>query len=60
MLEKIIRAVAGIMILTSVILAILLNIKWLALAGFVGINLLQSSFTKFCPLEILLKKAGVR
>lgn len=57
--ENIIRAVAGTLVLASVALAITVHINWLFLAGFVGLNLLQSSFTKFCPLEIILKKAGV-
>ncbi len=60
MKERIIRAVAGTIVLTSIILAITLNISWLWLGVFVGINLLQSAFTRFCPLELILKKAGVK
>jgi hypothetical protein len=52
--------VAGIMILLSVSLAVFVHLNWLALTAFVGLNLLQSSFTKFCPLEVILKKAGVK
>lgn len=59
MKERIVRAVAGTMVLVSVILASFVHIYWLGLAVFVGLNLLQSSFTRFCPLEIILKKAGV-
>ena len=59
MRERIVRAVAGTMVLISVALAFLVNIYWLGLAAFVGLNLLQSSFTRFCPLEIILDKAGV-
>jgi hypothetical protein len=59
MRERIIRAVAGIFVLTSILLAIFININWLALAGFVGLNLFQSSITKFCPLEYFLEKAGI-
>ncbi len=59
MKEKIVRAVAGSMVLISVTLAHSINIQWLWLAVFVGANLLQSSFTKFCPLEIILDKIGV-
>ncbi|MGZ8156266.1 MAG: YgaP family membrane protein [Burkholderiales bacterium] len=33
---------------------------WLALTAFVGLNLLQSGFTRFCPLEILLRRLGLR
>ena len=59
MKERIIRAVAGTLVLTSIILAATVHINWLFLAGFVGLNLLQSSFTKFCPLEMIFKKMGI-
>lgn len=59
MKERIVRAVAGTFVLTSIVLAFYVNIQWLWLGVFVGVNLLQSSFTKFCPLEIILKKVGV-
>lgn len=59
MKERIVRAVAGALVLTSITLAATLHMNWLFLAGFVGLNLLQSSFTKFCPLELILRKAGV-
>ncbi|WP_321481264.1 DUF2892 domain-containing protein [uncultured Bacteroides sp.] len=52
--ERIIRFVAGTLVLTSVLLAYFVAIEWLFLAGFVGFNLLQSSMTKFCPLEKIL------
>ena len=54
--EYIIRRIAGIMIIVGVVLAYLVSILWLLLPLFVGINLLQSSFTKFCPLDFILKK----
>lgn len=54
--EKIIRTVAGTMVLISLILAHFISIYWLGLAAFVGINLVQSSFTRFCPLEMILNK----
>jgi hypothetical protein len=60
MKERIVRAVAGFMVSLSVLLAVLVNMNWLILAAFVGLNLFQSSFTKFCPLEMILKKAGVK
>jgi hypothetical protein len=60
MKEKIVRAVAGSMVLISVTLAYNFDIQWLWLSVFVGANLLQSSFTKFCPLEIILDKVGVK
>ena len=60
MKERIVRAVAGAIVLTSVALAYLVNINWLLLGVFVGVNLLQSSFTKFCPLEKILTAFGVK
>jgi Protein of unknown function (DUF2892) len=60
MKERIIRAVAGTFVLTSIILAYYISINWLWLGVFVGINLLQSSFTKFCPLEKILDATGVK
>lgn len=54
MRERIVRAVAGIIVLASVLLTHYVNINWLWLGVFVGVNLLQSSFTKFCPLEKIL------
>jgi len=47
------------MVLISISLSYFVSINWLLLGGFVGLNLLQSSITKFCPLEAILKKAGV-
>lgn len=60
MKERIIRAVAGSFVLTSVTLAYFISINWLWLGVFVGANLLQSSFTKFCPLEMILDHFGVQ
>jgi hypothetical protein len=57
-IERIVLAVAGLMVLLSTLLAVYHNINWLWLTGFVGLNLLQSAFTGFCPLAIILKKMG--
>lgn len=59
MKERIVRAVAGTFVLISIILAYFVHINWLLLAAFVGLNLLQSTFTKFCPLECILDRAGI-
>lgn len=56
MRERIIRGIAGIFILTSIVLAIYVNINWLWFTAFVGVNLLQSSITKWCLMEDILKK----
>jgi hypothetical protein len=57
--ELIIRMFAGTVILASLALAHYHSPNWLWVTAFVGLTLLQSSFTKFCPLEIVLKKFGV-
>ncbi len=56
MRERIIRAIAGIMVLVSILLAFYVNINWLLLTAFVGINLLQSSITKWCLMDDILRK----
>ena len=57
--ERIVYIVAGSFILTSLALAQWVDHRWLWLAVFVGLNLLQSGFTDFCPLERILLKLGV-
>ena len=60
MRERIIRAIAGSFILISIVLTIYVNINWLWFTAFVGVNLLQSSITKWCLMEDILKKFGVK
>ncbi|MCL2390290.1 MAG: DUF2892 domain-containing protein [Endomicrobia bacterium] len=55
-IENQIRAFAGSFVLISLALAYVHSHYWLWFTTFVGINLLQSAFTKFCPLEIILRK----
>ncbi len=57
--ENAIRVLAGTMILASLALAHYVSPNWLFLTAFVGVNLIQSAFTGFCPAEIVLKKLGV-
>ena len=58
-LENAIRILAGTMVLISLALAHWVDPRWMLLAAFVGVNLIQSAFTGFCPAEIVLKKLGV-
>ncbi len=58
-MHLIIRRFAGTFILVSLLLAHFHSAYWLWFTAFVGFNLLQSSFTNFCPLETILRKAGV-
>ena len=62
---QIVRMFAGVFILVSLAFGIpgsplFLNTWWLGLTAFVGVNLLQSAFTRWCPLEIILRKLGVQ
>lgn len=59
-IDRIVMAFAGTVVLVSVLLAVYVSPNFLWLTGFVGANLLQSSFTGFCPLAIVLKKLGVQ
>ena len=58
-MHLLIRRFAGVFILLSLVLAHYHSPNWLWFTAFVGFNLLQSSFTNFCPLEIVLQKLGV-
>lgn len=54
-----IRAIAGTLILISVALGVFVHPYWLFFTAFIGLNLLQSAFTKWCLMEDLLAKLGV-
>ena len=56
--ERAIRALAGTLVLTGLTLSRVFSPWWLLLAGFVGANLLQSAFTKFCPAELIMRRLG--
>ena len=56
--ESAVYLLAGTMILASTVLALTVSPWWLVLTGFVGLNLVQSAFTGFCPTEIIFKKLG--
>ncbi len=65
-IERIIRSMAGVMILLSLALAHftgqidLTSLSWLWFTAFIGLNLLQSGITGFCPPDLLLKKMGFK
>lgn len=58
-LDRAIFAFAGVMILVSLALAHFFSPWWLLLTAFVGLNLLQSAFTGFCPAAMLFARLGV-
>jgi hypothetical protein len=58
-LDRMVMAFAGLVILASLMLAELFSPYWLLLTAFVGLNLIQASFTGFCPVALLFKRLGV-
>lgn len=58
--DRLVMRFAGSMVIASLALAYFLSPWWLLLALFVGLNLLQSSFTGFCPLALILRKLGLQ
>lgn len=63
--HRIVRIVAGMFVLLSLSLGVagsplFHSANWLWFTAFVGFNLFQSGFTQFCPLEIVLKKLGIK
>lgn len=58
-LDRAVLALAGTMTLISVVLVALVSPWWLLLTAFVGLNLLQSSVTGFCPAAIVFRKLGL-
>jgi Protein of unknown function (DUF2892) len=59
-IDRIVLAVAGTMILLSLLLGHFVSPYWYWFTAFVGANLLQSAFTGTCPLVLVLRKIGVR
>jgi hypothetical protein len=59
-IDKAVMTFAGLMILASVSLAYVVSPWWLLLTTFVGLNLIQASFTGFCPAAMLFKMLGVK
>jgi len=59
-IDRIVFAVAGSFILISLLLVHYHSELWLWFTAFVGANLLQSAFTGFCPMAIILKKMGFK
>jgi hypothetical protein len=59
-IDRIVLAVAGTMVLLSLLLGHFVSPYWYWFTAFVGANLLQSAFTGTCPLVLVLRKIGVR
>lgn len=59
-IDRWVLALAGTFILVSLLLAWLQSPEWLWFTAFVGLNLMQAAFTRFCPLAKVLRRFGVR
>jgi hypothetical protein len=59
-IDRAVLAFAGFMVLLSLALGYYVSPYWYLLTVFVGLNLIQSSFTGFCPAAIVFKKLGAR
>lgn len=55
----VIRRIAGTFVLLSLALGYWVSPWWYLFTAFVGLNLIQSSYTKWCPMEDLLRKVGI-
>ncbi len=60
MINRYINVIAGSFILISLLLAYYVHPNWLWFTAFVGANLLQSGFTNWCLMSVILKKLGVK
>lgn len=59
-IDRAVLAIAGTMVLLSLLLAHFVSPMWLWLTAFVGANLLQSAFTGFCPAAIIFRRLGLK
>lgn len=60
MLNTYFRVIVGTMVLLSVVLTVYVHPNWMWLTVFIGVNLIQSAFTKWCLLETILQKLGIK
>ena len=59
-LNEALRGLAGTFVLLSITLGLWVSPWWFAFTAFVGLNLLQSAFTKWCPMMAILKSVGLK
>lgn len=60
MLNTYFRIIVGTMVLLSVVLTLYVDQNWMWFTVFIGLNLIQSAFTKWCLLETILMKLGIK
>jgi hypothetical protein len=59
-LDRAVMMFAGCVVLLGILLSVLVHPWWIALSAFAGLNMIQASFTGFCPAAMAFKKLGVR
>ena len=59
-INRYLRLIAGFFILLSVTLGYYISPYWFFFTAFVGLNLLQSAFTDWCPMMTILRKLGIK
>jgi hypothetical protein len=59
-IDRAVLAFAGLMVLASIALAYFVSPWWLLLTAFAGLNMIQASFTGFCPAAMVFKALGLR
>jgi hypothetical protein len=59
-LDRAVMAFAGFVVLLGIILSLTVHPWWIALSAFAGLNMIQASFTGFCPAAMVFKALGVR
>jgi len=59
-LDRAVMIFAGCVVLLGVVLSLTVHPWWIALTAFAGLNMIQASFTGFCPAAIVFKAMGVR
>ncbi len=58
--NRYLRLIAGLVLLSSIVLSQLHSLNWIYLTAFVSLNLLQSAFTDWCPMMTILRKIGIQ
>jgi len=58
--ERAVRMIAGAFVLLSLALGYWVSPYWYLFTTFIGLNLFQSAFTKWCPMTLILRKCGMR
>ena len=58
--ERLLRLIAGVIVLTTILLGYFHSPYWFLFTGFVALNLIQSAFTNWCPMMTMLQWLGVK